>query len=320
MRKILFLSFILLVQLTLSAQDKIITTSGDTIFCRIVSVSDNHLVYEQQADKKHASGKTISFGDVAEYSRVSTVPPSKEISSSRTPEQPWLLSLHVGGAHLPWLLESMGGEYAENDDYKKYAKGFALNANAYYLVTQHVGFGIQYSFFTSGHKGIYPTRMGQSYVYSNSDIRERQYINYAGISAIFRQFLDKGKKFSLSETLGGGLLLYRSESQSKIFIPNDHYFFVNSQYYNYNLFTYISQNALTTGDTFGATFGISAEYKILPCLSAGIGGSFMYGSLSKISGKYENSMGSQNRTTGHKLKTPFKLSRIDYSLVLRFNL
>ena len=270
-RKLLFLLLVLFAWQTLSAQDKIITTSGDTILCHIVS-------------------------------------------ASRTPEHPWLLSLSVGGGHMPWLLENVAEESADN--YKNFNNGFALNATAHYLITNNIGFGVQYSFFTSGIKNSNPTMINSFPLYTSSDVLERQYINYAGLSVVFRQFLDNDRKFSLSQTVGGGLLLYRAESQSKIFTYN--YSGIYQQYYAQ--FQYINQNELVTGNTFGATIGISAEYKILPYLSVGIGGSFLYGSLSKINGEYKNSDSGSGKFAGEKLDNPLNLSRIDYSLVLRFQL
>jgi len=131
--------------------------------------------------------------------------------------------------------------------------------------------------------------------------------------------LDNNRKFSLSQTLGGGLLLYRAESQSKIFMPYYSYSDIYQQI-SYAQFRYASQNSLITGNTFGATISISAEYKILPYLSVGIGGNFLYGKLSKVSRKYKDSdSGTLNSESG-KLENPLNLSRIDYSLVLRFQL
>jgi len=319
MKKIFFLLLVLFVQLTLSAQDKIITTSGDTILCRIVSVSNGQIVYEQQVGN-HISGKIISLSDVAEYFRGQAKQLSNEIyiSQLRTPApaQPWLLSLSVGGAYLPWLLENVTGEYAENDDYKKLNKGFALNANAHYLITNHVGFGVHYSFFTSGYKSNFPLMIDSYYpTYTKANSRDRQYVNYAGLSVVFRQFLDENSKFSLSQTLSGGLLFYRAESQNKIFFPG---YYGGYGYGGYGQFQYVSENALITGDTFGATVGISAEYKILPYLSVGVGGNFMYGKLSKASIEYKNSFGNTEKATN--VENPLNLSRIDYSLVLRFQL
>jgi len=309
------------VQLAVSAQDKIITTSGDTILCRIVSVSDNRIIYEQQVDKENVAGKMIPVNDVAEYFRAPVAQSSNEMyHRSLTPEQPWLLSLSVGGAYLPWLLEDVTEESAGNNDYKKLNKGYALSANVHYLVTNNIGFGVQYSFFTSGYNNNYPAMIEPSYpVYSSSNTRERQYINYAGLSVIFRQFLDQNHKLSLSQTLSGGLLLYRAESQSQSFMPYyDSSISLFSQ--SYTQFRNISQNALMTGNTFAGTFGISAEYKILPYLSVGIGGSFMYGSLSKASAEYRDSYGNKEKFADEKLENPLKLSRIDYSLVVRFQL
>lgn len=311
MKKILFLSFILFTGLALSAQDRIITTSGDTIVCRIVSVSGNHIVYEHTVGKQRVTGKTIPLENVAEYLRVPVAQSFNERSVPRMPEHPWLLSLSVGGAHL---LENVANEAAENDDYKKLDDGFVLNASVHYLIMQYIGFGIQYSFFTSGIKSNRWTKINDFPIYGNDDFRERQYINYIGSSVFFRQFLDNNRKFSLSETLGGGLLFYRDERQSKIFLPDYYYSDI------YGQFRHLSQNGLLTYNGFGATFCISAEYKILPYLSVGIGGNFLYGSLIKAGREYKNSYGNTVKITDVKLEKLVNLSRIDYSFVVRIQL
>jgi hypothetical protein len=316
MRKFLFLIFGLFAWQNLSAQDKIITVSGDTILCRIISTSGNHMVYEQPADKNHISGKVIPLDNVAEFFRATDIQPSNEMYISRAPKpkQPWLLSLSAGRAHMPWLLEDVTDEYVENDDYEKLDNGFVLNASVHYLITNHVGFGVHYSFFTSGFNSRKPAMISSFPLYTDADIRERQYVNYAGLSAVFRQFLDNNRKFSLSETLSGGFLFYRDENQGKIFMPYSYFNAIPSD------FRYVYSNSLVTGNAFGATIGLSAEYKILPYLSVGIGGSFLYGNLSKASGEYRTSEGGNMKFSDEELEKSVHLSRIDYSLVVRFQL
>jgi hypothetical protein len=97
----------------------------------------------------------------------------------------------------------------------------------------------------------------------------------AGLSLFFRQFFDRSRKFSLNETLSGGLLIYRIEEQNSYFVP----YYGGGYLYHFPPFQKINQNTFITGNTFGATVGISAEYKVLPYLSVGIGGSFMYGNF-----------------------------------------
>lgn len=301
------------------AQDKIITIRQDTIMCRIVSVSGSHIVYEQNAENEYVIGKTISLGDVAEYYRDSQVSEVYRLKkrSSWIPEKRWLLSLSAGGAYFPWLLENAAPEYSENEDYKKLSKGLALNATIHYLITGFVGAGIQYSFCTSGYESNSPLMIESFYpIYSTSYVYERQYINYAALSFVFRQFLDRNRKFSFNETLSGGLLLYRIEDQNSLFLP----YYGSGIHYGSPPLQKVRQNTLITGNTFGATVGISAEYKLLPYLSIGIGGNFMYGNLSKMNNEYKNSMGEERKIIDQELANFLKVSRIDYSLVLRFNL
>ena len=317
MRKILFLSLVLFIQLSLFAQDKIITQNGDTILCKIISVSDNRIIYEQKDDKSYISGKIISLDEVAEYYKESSTQLSKKMGFSRRPQKPWLLSLSFGGGHLPWLLENMPENSAEYSDYKKLDDGLSLNTSLHYFITKNIGFGVHYSFFKSQIKNNYLSEIESSYpIYSNSSFHECQYINYIGESVIFRQFLDRKNKFSFSETLSAGILIYRGESQNSIFLPNSSGY----GYGGYGGYSDASQNILITGIAFGLSGGVSAEYKILPFMSVGIGGNFMFSKLTNASGEINNSYGSSNKYTNEKLDNPINLSRIDYSFVIRFHL
>ena len=272
MKQIFLLSFIF-VCLVLSAQDKVITVSGDTILCRIISISDNHIVYEPQIDEQSVSNKTIPIRDVADYFRA----PNTQSSNGMFRRRPWLFNLSSGVAFLPWPLE--------NEYYKGRDKGFTLNTNVHYLIRDYVGLGLQCSFFMSG----YIRRLNP----------ERLHINYVGLSAIFRQYFDRKRKLSLSETLSGGFLLYHSKQESGLFPV---------------------QNFLITGNTFGATVGISLEYKLLPYFSIGMGGSFMYGKLSKANFEYKDSFGIEEKIPKQELENPLNLSRFDCSLFIRFHL
>jgi hypothetical protein len=308
-------SFILFVFFALStivnAQDRIITVKQDTIHCQIVSIGTEHINYEQKSTNGYVVGKSIPIDQVATYFRL---PRSSSNISSRRPERPWLFGISPGGSWMPWLFEDV----EDVPDYaKKIATGFHLNVSGHYLITNFFGAGIQYSFFHSSTDGEYPIVINPYYpTYTMSSEKEKQYINYIGASIIFQQFLDKKKKFQLSETLSGGMLFYRGESQTSTTYLNTSYY--GSSYYAPIYFTY-SRNTLITGRTFGATAGLSAEYYVIPSLSIGIGGDFLFGSLKKVNGEVKDSEGGKNKIKDQELDEPIKLSRIDYSLSLRFH-
>lgn len=301
MKRLLFLCVLIILGAMVNAQDKIITIGQDTLHCRIVSIGSGHISYEQESANGYMVEKSIPMEQVATYFRMSKSTPN----ISWRPDRPWLFSIHAGGSWMPWLLKDV--EDAPGYE-KKLAKGFHLNASGYYLITRFFGAGIQYSFFHSGVEGEYPTDFNLNYpIYMMTSGKEEQYVNYIGTSVIFQQYLDKNKKIQLSETLSEGVIFYRCESQTSMTYPS------SSVYDTHN------SNALITGWTFGATFGISVEYSVLPYLSIGCGGNFLFGSLKVVNIERKDSQGSKDKMKGTELDDPLKISRIDYSFVLRIH-
>ena len=72
--KILTLIFIIFsLTITSKAQDKIITTTGDTINCKIIEISSTIITYEQVLQDNSISGRFISINNVIEYIRDAEV-------------------------------------------------------------------------------------------------------------------------------------------------------------------------------------------------------------------------------------------------------
>ena len=67
MKKLFLTILIILSAIITKAQDKIITNNNDTIFCRIVGISETKIIYEQQNNERQIIGKFISVDDVLEY-------------------------------------------------------------------------------------------------------------------------------------------------------------------------------------------------------------------------------------------------------------
>ncbi|MCE5332898.1 MAG: hypothetical protein LLF95_12260 [Bacteroidales bacterium] len=315
MRKVFVCLLLSVFMFSLQAQDKIITTNKDTIFCKIVTLSATQIFYEQTEDAKIA-GKSIALDEVAGYFRepqpASVYQPqsNNSIVTERTaiaPTKPWILELSAGGSNMPWLLANIADDEME-DAYQQLKKGIYMNASAHYLLSDLIGVGLQYSLLGSGYKGSNFQVLDPSYpIYIASNSKVRQYINYAGPSVLFQQYLDQQRKLKLTETLSGGVLTYRIEEQFSMDVPSPSYYYTNSY------------NILASGTTYGGRFGLSAEYFVLPYLSVGVGGSFLYSRLSTLTMEY-HSEGNVEESSNQELDNPLKLSRIDYSLVLRFHL
>lgn len=308
MQKLFFLSLFCVFTVIVSAQDKIITVNQDTINCRIVSIGAEQISYEQKSSNGYMLGRSIPISQVASYFRL----PQSDAYYTRSwrPERPWLFRISPGGSWMPWLLEDVEDS---PDSGKKLARGFHLNASGHYLITRFLGVGIQYSFFYSKVNDEYPINAG-SYlpIYTMLNEKEKQYVNYVGPSVIFRHFLDRNKKFQLTETLSGGVIFYRGEGQVSTVLPSTSPYESPATYSNY------SANSLITGRTLGGTFGLSAEYYISPSFSIGIGGDFFFGLLKKVDIEQRNSNNYNETLKNMELDDPLKISRIDYSLSMSF--
>jgi len=303
MNKLFLLFIVLSTVITASAQDKIITINNDTIHCRIVSINDVAIRYEEAYGGKVVVGKLIPLDKVAEYYRL----PGKN-STSVAVEKPWQWAFSTGGGYMPWLLKSFN-EAGIYNECRKVQSGVQFMAQAHYFVNQSIGLGMQYSFFTSGINGDLLTEINSIYpIYTYSYQRERHYLNYAGVSVLFQQTVGTSRKLFLTETISGGMLLYRGESQSSQFLPNSSGYFT------------MRQNSLIEGATVGAGVGISAGYRILPDLTIGTGLDLLYGRLRKVDFSYRDSRQNQQEGDGFELDSPLNFSRINYSIVLRYTL
>lgn len=302
MQKPFFLCLFAILTTLVNAQDIIITTGQDTINCRIVSIGNERISYEQKSSDGYLVGRSIPVEEVGSYLRE---PQSSPITSYRRPQRSFLFRFNPGGSWMPWLFEDVEDA---SDPEEKLAKGFHLNASLHYLFSSCMGAGVQYSFFRSSAKNEYQEEHSPfpDFNYSISSVKEKQYINYVGASLIFRQFLDNNKKIQLSGVVSGGVVSYRGESK----LSSD--LFTNPYYSRSGL------NTLITGRTFGATAGFSVEYFLSPSISVGLGGSLLYGRLNEVDVKERSYIWNNyfDAKESVKLDDPVKISRIDYSLAL----
>ena len=315
MKKLIVCLMLSVFIVSVKAQDRIITSNKDTIHCKIVTIGTTKILYEQTEGQKIV-GKYIHLDDVAGYYRdakstvniSNTVYVKKQKKQRIAPEHRWVLGVSVGGSYLPWLLETL----PDNDkagDYQFLKNGFQLSTSFHYLTSNSMGIGLQYSILGSMYNGDRIQVLNQAYpIYITGNSKESQYINYVGPSLLFQQFIGSKHKFQLSETLSGGLLSYRNEEQFSVDM------FTGSNYATN------SYNILGNGICIGGNFGISAEYYVLPFMSVGLGGSFLYSKLKKISIDYKDSEGKTQKISNQELPQHLNLSRIDYSLSLKFHL
>lgn len=303
MNKFFLLFVAMMAVISVDAQDKIITINNDTILCRIMSINDVAIRYEQLYGGEVMVGKIIPLSNVAEYHRL----PGKSTTRIAV-EKPWQLSLSLGGGLMPWLLESYRAA-GINNEYTKIEQGVQIGIQAHYFVNQSIALGVQYAGFTSGINGDVLSEINPEYpIYTYAYQRERHFVNYIGVSALFQQALGSNRKFYLTETITGGNLFYRGESQIEQELP------YSSGYSS------LHQNSLIEGVTLAAGVGISAGYKILPDLTIGTGVDFLYGKLKKVDFYYRNSQNSMQEGKNVELDRPLDFLRFNYSITLRYSL
>jgi hypothetical protein len=311
MNKFALLPLFLLLFFSAKAQDKIIGINHDTIHCRIVSISNESILYEQKNNDGTVTGKVMPLSQVAEYSRSQQPGKKSTMGELDTPktvyvhENPFCFGLNIGISTMPWYFDNFQASSAMPDYYNKLKTGFHINANAHYMINGFIGFGAEYSFFKSSTSGSQQIEYFSSIFLTESETC-RQFINYVGASVLFQQHPDAKRKFILSESLSAGFLFLRLENQ--ITFPN-----VSQSGYND-----ISNNSLLTGDCFSGKLGLTAEYKLFKAVSVGLGGDFIWGLLKKASFETKGTNGYSSSSSNQELSNPKKLSRIDCSFVLRY--
>ncbi len=309
MNKYLLFSLFLLQAFSLKAWDEIITDKNDTIYCKIVSIKDDYIRYEVTNSDGSRSGKMINMNQIIEYKYIpdeaKTIRRNRNTIHFNKPDNLWEVGLSTGYSNTPWLFDNMQTSYPD-EFYSKLKTGLHLSLSAHYMVFNFLGVGVDYSFLNMSHQDSFQSAY-QSMFYITTSSQSRQYINYAGPSLLFKQNLDKKHKITLNESISGGFLFYRLEEQN------------SNPYYESGIYYNINTNSLLTGTSLAGKIGISAEYKLLPYMSLGLGGNFIYSTLKKVNIKSKGTDDYEEELLNYELNEAINLSRIDYSFVLRFH-
>ncbi|GAO30362.1 hypothetical protein [Geofilum rubicundum] len=308
------------------AQDRIITVQKDTIDCRIISVGDERIIYEQETSEFQVVGKSIATSNVLHYLRLNQPgvdrDPYRAPFSLDRPERPYLLTIQGGMARLftdfgsyKNTLVEMGVPTSEADDYIGQLKnGLHIHAAFHYLLSKNVGIGVDYSlFYSASEKNFLIPGYNQMSlpVFVHLSLDEKLYAHFSGLSLLFQQFPGSAGKLKISETLSSGLFLFRNEVRSSEYQT----YWNEGAGYNIGYQQYYDQaNAVTTGATVGIKGGLSVEYQISPGFSAGLAGNFIWAKLQKASYK-----DADNEINDQELETAIDVSHLDYGLTVRYS-
>ena len=311
MNKFALLPVFLILFFSTKAQDRIISINHDTTHCTILSINNERIMYELKNKDGSVTGKFMNLSQVAEYTRSPQLENNLKPRRLKTPKKPvsvpenvWCLGLSIGRSTIPWYFDDLeSGEMP--DYYNKLKTGFHINTSAHYMVNGFLGVGAEYSFFNTSISSSMPSSYSQSIFIMVSE-KNRQYINYVGPSVLFQQHLGVRRKFIVTESLSAGALFFRMENQSTH--PN----------VDYSGYTDITNNTLLTGNSLAAKFGLTAEYRLFRNVSVGLGGDFIWCSLKKASFESKGPNNNSSSEENQELPNALNLSRIDYSLILRY--
>lgn len=311
MNKFALLPVFLLLFFSTKAQDRIISIQHDTIHCTILSINNDRIRYELKNKDGSVTGRLMNLSQVVEYTRSPQLENNSKPRKPKTlkpvnvPENLWCLGFNIGGSTMPWYFDNIQSSTAMPDYYNKLKTGFHINTSAHYMINSFLGVGAEYSFFNTSFSGTAPSQYSPTLFLMVSE-KYRQYINYLGPSVLFQQHLDVRRKFILSESLSGGVLFIRMEDQST---------YPNVDTYGY---ADVTNNSLLTANSLSAKLGLSAEYRLYRNVSVGVGGDFIWGSFKKASFESRGPNDYSSSTQNQELPNAINISRIDYSVVLRY--
>jgi hypothetical protein len=254
-----------------NGQDRIITVHNDTIECRIRSITQTRINYEQTGGN-YTVGKFIDLSEVSEYRRGVTQQNADRPEAFRLPDSSgadvpasrhWQAGLRFGGTYrvasskdAENSLVASGIPYADAKFfYSRLKSGVHAGGNIHYVFdgpvsSMNMAAGVKYklSSFASDLTAMVPA--GLDYYRYNVAISEKIYLNYVGFSYIQRQWLGQSRKFNLECEASIGYVHYRDEARlSEI-------------------------NMLATGGTVGSDLGVSFTFCPLNYLSVNAGANY----------------------------------------------
>jgi hypothetical protein len=189
----------------------------------------------------------------------------------------------------------------------KLETGLHINASAHYMLKDFLGVGAEYSFFKTSASGSLPIQSISSLYLLESE-SYRLFVNYVGASVLFQQHPGAKRKIVISESFSAGISMIRMEYQT------------THPYVTQNGYTDITNNMLLTGNSFSGKLGLSADYRIFKTVSVGLGTDFILGSLKKASIQSKGSNNYNQSYNDQDLSYTMKLSRFDFSFVVRYYL
>jgi len=278
------------------SQDKIITINNDTIDCKINKVSRNTIYFDLNTLGVKSSGE-MPLNMVSGYIVAKKTSPEVQTKTNTGSDNRFRFGLSGGAGYLLGSTQnaeeqmvSQGFTLEQAESYYNDMKlGITASADISLLIPPDYGVGIKYKFFynSSSTEGFIDPQDGVHLYYTT--YRENIYVNFAGISFFYQQFMGSQKSLVLNSSISTGLTTYRDEAE------------------------YLHGYYLLTGKNVGIDLGIGLEYFLTSRISLGADLSVFYSSIRKV----KITDGTSSSTIELDKENYENLSRIDLSAGIR---
>lgn len=151
MNKTIYILLLLIFTGVLYAQDRIITTDGDTINCKILKENNEYtnIIFFYEGEQRRTlipNENIISLEkDYFENSEIKYTPKHKEY-------QPFRLSIDAGWGRR--IGKTTGGNNIETAYLNKLKSGYVITASAAWFFSEQLGAGLEYSLFKTSHSSF----------------------------------------------------------------------------------------------------------------------------------------------------------------------
>lgn len=270
---VLFLVILLMaLVVSVAAQDRIVTISGDTITGRITRVNNNSIQYETILEGVKSPGR-IHRSHVQSWTKNETgsLP---ELPAMKGYEQGhFRVALQGGYGYRTGstkearqkLINTGFSSEAANSYYRAIKFGMQGGVQIHYMFWKLNGLGIDYLFFYSKASALGNMDPGDGYTRIYGTMREDIYTHFTGLSWYAHQWISPArlKYYSLFSV---GLAMYRNETRI-IYSP-----------------------VLLTGNALGTNLETGIEYFFSEKIAAGLGLSYFQSTLGKVTVNDGNSI------------------------------
>ena len=257
---------------SVSAQDRIVTLSGDTISGRLTRVTNNYLQYETVMDGVKATGR-INRNHVQSWTKTE-IGPTTQLSALPGYEQGRFRIALFGGYGYRTastkvaqqnLVNTGFSPEAAKSYYRSFKFGMQGGGQVHYMFWEQNGLGIDYNFFYSKASALGNMDPGDGYTRIYGTMREDIYTHFTGLSWYAHQWISPArlKYYSLFSV---GLAMYRNETRI-IYSP-----------------------VLLTGNALGTNLETGLEYFFSEKIAAGLGLSYFQSTLGKVTVNNGNSI------------------------------